>query len=84
MSNCTLPPTGWKCNLENGHDGACPTHVDYEPLAANVYVRFKKSTRQQIKEISKKERVPESTVIRRLVETHPDITAQSKESTKSE
>lgn len=25
MAQCSLPPSGWWCSLEEGHDGPCPT-----------------------------------------------------------
>lgn len=25
---CELPPIGWYCTLESGHEGPCPTHPD--------------------------------------------------------
>lgn len=25
--SCTLPPEGWYCNLDAGHDGPCPTRM---------------------------------------------------------
>lgn len=28
---CDLPPWGWFCNLEAGHEGPCPTWPDYTP-----------------------------------------------------
>ena len=26
FQQCDLPPKGWYCTLEDGHDGPCPTH----------------------------------------------------------
>lgn len=28
MTRCSLPPTGWRCNLEAGHEGPCPAWPD--------------------------------------------------------
>jgi hypothetical protein len=34
---CTLPPAGWSCSLEKGHDGPCPTHVGKTPRMPKVF-----------------------------------------------
>jgi hypothetical protein len=26
---CKLPPRGWKCQLPEGHEGACPTYAKF-------------------------------------------------------
>jgi hypothetical protein len=34
MSQCQRPPAGWYCNLEEGHEGPCPTRSRFtEPDA---------------------------------------------------
>ena len=75
LEQCKLPPKGYMCNLPSDHGGSCPTYVDYrdEPLAVNQYVRFKKETSAQLKALAEMNGVPKSTIIRRLIETHPEI-----------
>ena len=34
---CKLPPKGWYCNLEDGHEGPCPT---YPKRFSKWYWRF--------------------------------------------
>jgi hypothetical protein len=40
MNRCRLPPRGWRCNHEAGHEGSCPTWPDHWWLRLKFTVKF--------------------------------------------